>query len=959
MTGSVSAGLVRVATVVNPTELATAVGRVTSNVPFRDPVGATEWVDSVVSEVAFDPATARQILALAAQTAQRCDIFSVVDGMPITTRLTNTIAPAAEVPFPGGDEGMRLTAQIIDALRWNAAMTVAGANKEFDGIGGHIGTFASNADIMGTLLLHFFRGKNHPKGGDHFWNQGHDSPGLYSLAHLQGLLTDEEMARFRREAGYTTPDGKIVIDIAPGVRKGLPSYNHPNGRPELWEHHSVVMGLAGLGSIYQSHCDAWIKAVGLKEAMESRSWVMIGDASSREPEFQADLDIAKTHKLNVKHMVNCNLQGLDGPVDGSGNGQIMQKLEARYRGAGWKVVKVVFGSAWDDLLARDTQGLITDRLMEITDGQWHTYAQRDTAYFRNHFFGKKGSHGAETENPELLALVAELSDDELHQLGWGGHDLTKVYNALKVADETEGPVAVLFRTVKGYKVGNNRDGVMAIHGVKKLTHPDLGPMRDKLHIPLPDEALGDAEHPKYPLWKPASDSPEMVYLKKRRTALAGPVPQRLVVEPPAFDMSVVDSILRGFDTKEFKDGVMSTTVFLNMMWMALMSRPEIGARMPLIAADEMKTFGGEFNAARLGHFHPQGQRYEPADQGKLDKYVEKVMGLILQAGISEAAAIAMFTALATAYATHGLTVLPTFICYSKFLIPHVFSSVWGAADVQARGILAGATAGKTTLNGEGLQHEDGESPLIAHTIPRVRTYDPSLPYEMATILRAAITRTFGEGDRFNEIFYLLMYNETWPVYTRAPGVADADILGGLYLFREADASLHQAKPAQILASGPMFHEAVRAQDLLAAKGIGANLWSATSFSELARDLTRTQRAGWRHMDHEAPVSTVDRLLTNRPGPIIAATDYDSSYPGLISRAAALQGADRFLPLGTEGFGRSDTRAVLRRLFQVDAASIALATMGQMVRRGELAVAEAVAAREEWGIDPDAPHGSAV
>ena len=878
------------------------------------------------------------------------------------TPALNTIHDSQEIPYPGGEESVALALRLANILRWNNAMMVGKANTHHK-VGGHIGTFASNADMAMTLLLHFFHRSTTGGRDDHLWIQGHDSPGYYALLNLFDIVTDDQIDRFRRTAGFIDPTGKIVIDAGEGL--GVTSYPHAIAMPKVWHNRSVVMGCSGSQSIYTAWVDRWLHETGLRTgAHENRGWVILGDASTREPEHQADLDRATKIGARLRHLINVNLQGLDGVADADGNGDLMSVLEARYKGAGWKAIKVIFDHHWDSLLENDPRGLIAQRMAELPDGAIHSLHGKNGAFWRENFFGKSGRGRWENQekNPELADLVSDLSDGELDQLGWGGHDPTKIYNALSEADSHEGPSVVLFRTIKGKGLGR-RQAEMTIHGWKRPSEKDLPDLRDALGAPFTDGELVVSDKSQFPLWKPGKDSPDLSYLSERREALGGIVPQRVVVEPPAIQLSP-EFRERTFGTWLRRDTgtSISTTVALNI-WAALMTHPELGRLFPLVVADELDTYGGNNIGHNAGYFNPEGQHYTPANAAdRLRAIVEGPLGKILGVGISEMGGMAAWTALATAYSRYGLPVVPVFISYAKFLFPHVGSWIWGAGDMQARGFLFSATAGKTTLGTEGEEHADGETPLIAHAMPHVRTFDPALSYEMAALIEAGINAMMGPGDRENKIWHLLMYNEHFPNLPRPAEVTDAMIRQGIYLFstNEGEADLAGRPRVQLLGSGPIFFEAIRAQKILAEQfGVASGVWSLTSASELAREAEDASReALYEPGTSRKPLVT--QLLEARGdhGPVIAATDYLRSWPGLL--ANWIPGG--LTMLGAEGFGFPDTRPVLRRAYGIDAESQVVAALSRLARSGtasNITPSTVVDYMAHHSIDPSRRHPSRI
>lgn len=899
---------------------------------------------------------------------------SPVTGPSIETPHVNTIPPEDQIEYPGGTEAVAHTERLAQIARFIASTMVARSNHE-NKVGGHIGTMDSNADIALILLLHFLKGRANFRVPDVYRGQGHDSPFWYAILRMLGVLTDKNELRFRREVGYIDESGQPVIDE--DKRVGLPSYEHAEGRPDIWTRNSVVMGLGGLSSVWQPVADAWIR--NHHENISERDvWVMLGDAASREPEHQADLDIPVRDKLKVRHLYNINHKGLDGPPDGDGNSNVMRTLERRYAAAGWKVIKVVTDSHWDPLLAKDTEGLVQKRLSELNDGDFQAMVGRDGAFIREYFFNGDG-HGTfdgktyhpAAPNPKLKALVADLTDDEIVQLGWGGHDPIKIFNALKQADEHDGPAVVLFNTVKGLSIGRHAKS-LTVHGVHDFTYADMLAIRDALNAPFSDEELGRPAQPdpadpegkrtlpgteevRFPFWRAEETDPDAIaYLRDKRDELGGVVPQRVIIEPPAIELP--DDIFRSLETRD--SGQLISTTALYMMLNALMTHPALRAHFPVVLADENNTFGGNNNASRLGYFSLQGQLYLPANADRPNEvYRQDPKGQFLPVGISEAAAMAVWGNLATAYADMGVAVIPIFISYSMFLMQHVGSWIWGAQDDQARGILVGGTAGKDTLSFEGTVHQDGNSPLIAHAHPRVRTFDPAFPFDMAAILKNAVRRMYGPdpAKRLNEILYLLTYNEKWPVLGRPQGVTDDMILRGLYTLVGADERLAGQAQATLISSGPILFEALKARDTLQDRfRIGIEVMNATSYGQLAREASAVADHNIEH-PRDPRVPLVTQLLAGRKGPIVASSDYMEELPGLI-RHLVPQG---MIVRGTGGMGKSDTRRVLRRRYKVDAESQVLAVLFGLLQQGTAGITPDVleAYMAECRMDPRRRHPS--
>jgi pyruvate dehydrogenase E1 component len=834
--------------------------------------------------------------------------------LPFTgnTPYINTIPVAKQPPYPGD---RTIERRIKSIVRWNAMALVVRANKKFPGIGGHISTFASSATLYQVGFHHFFRGRG-PGGfsGDLVYFQGHGSPGIYAHAFLEGRIALEQMENFRRE-------------LERGG--GLASYPHPWLMPDFWEFPTVSMGLAPISAIYQAKFNRYLEDRGILRTNGRRVWAFLGDGETDEPETLGAITLAARERLdNLTFVINCNLQRLDGPV--RGNGKIIQELETAFRGAGWNVIKVLWGSDWDPLLERDSTGRLIQRMNEVVDGQLQKYTVEPGNYTRRDFFGKY---------PETLQLVENYTDAQLRTLRRGGHDPAKVYTAFKAAVECKGmPSVILAQTIKGYGLGEAGEGRNVTHQQKKLNDEEIRLFRDRFDIPISDEELHEA-----PFYRPAEDSEEIQYLLERRRALGGPVPSRRVKREPLATPEI--SYFQEF-LESSKLDVSTTMVFVRILTQ-LLKHPEIGRLIVPIVPDEARTFGMESLFRPFGIYSHVGQVYEPVDKGMVLYYREAENGQILEEGITEAGSMASFNAAGTAYATHGVDTIPFFIFYSMFGFQRIGDLIWAAADQRARGFLLGATSGRTTLNGEGLQHEDGHSHVLASTVPNLVTYDPAFAYEIAVIIADGLKRMY--RDREDIFYYITLCNENYSMLGKPEGV-DAGILAGLYKLRPA-AGGNANRKVHLLGSGSLLREALRAQAILAEHyGVAADVWSATSYKELRREALEVERWNLLHPGEEPRKPYVARLFEGEEGPIVAVTDYMKMVPDQIARW--LPG--RFYSLGTDGFGRSDTREALRRFFEVDAESIALAALRQLADRGAIpraAVAQAVA---ELGIDPDKP-----
>jgi pyruvate dehydrogenase E1 component len=873
-----------------------------------DPQETGEWIealDSVASSAG--PLRAAFLLRKLLKRARMLGLGIE----PIQTPYINTLSPEQEPPFPG-DEAMEKRIRRI--IRWNAMAMVSRANKHYPGIGGHLSTYASAAALYEVGFNHFFRGKGHPGGGDQVFFQGHAAPGIYSRAFLEGRLTEEHLEAFRRE---TT-----------GI--GLSSYPHPRRMPDFWEFPTVSMGLGPLNAIYQARFNRYLLHRGLKDTSQQRVWCFMGDGEADEPEALGALHVAANEELdNLIFVVNCNLQRLDGPV--RGNGKIIQELEAVFRGSGWNVIKVILGREWDELLRRDEHGLLLQRLNETVDGWWQRYHAEGGAFMRQHFFGA---------DPRLLALVQHLSDRDIKHLKFGGHDYRKVYAAYKLATETQGrPTAILVKTVKGWTLGQEFEGKNPTHQMKKLNVAQLKAFRDVLHLEIPDSAL-ESEDPPY--FHPGPNSPEVEYLLERRAALGGPLPQRRVqVQVPALPpQDAYQEFLTGSPRE------VSTTMAFVRLLRNLLRDKEFGRYVVPVVPDEARTFGMESLFAEVKIYAPKGQLYEPVDHNLLLAYREAKNGQILEEGITEAGAMASTTAAGTAYATHGLPMVPFYIFYSMFGFQRVGDLVWAFGDSMGRGFLLGATAGRTTLQGEGLQHCDGHSHLLFSVMPNVRAYDPAFAYEVAVIVRDGLQRMVQQGE--DCFYYLTLYNENYP-QPSMPAGAEEGILRGLYLLRGAPEGLPVR--LQLFGSGPILLQVLRAQELLAERfGLGAEVWSVTSYQLLRQEALACERWNRLHPQEPPRIPFITQALQGHPGPIVAATDYLKLLPDMVARFV-----DRpLLPLGTDGFGLSDTRPAARRYFEVDAEHVAAAGLYQLAKLGQLEASRVAQALGELGLDPDAP-----
>ncbi len=832
----------------------------------------------------------------------------------LTTPYINTIPVEEQPPYPGD---LEIERRIRNIIRWNAMAMVVHANKAYPGIGGHISTFASVATLFEVGFNHFFRAASADAPGDQIFFQGHASPGVYARAFLEGRLTERHLLAFRRE-------------FAEGG--GLASYPHPWCMPEFWQFPTVSMGLSPITSIYQARFNRYLRARGLIAHDGGRVWAFLGDGEMDEPEAVGALTLAAREELdNLTWVVNCNLQRLDGPV--RGNGKIIQELEALFRGAGWNVIKVIWGNDWDSLLARDKKGLLVQRMNEVVDGQYQKYTVESGAYIRSHFFGV---------HPELLELVADLTDAKLRKLRRGGHDPEKIYAAYKAATEHRGqPTVILAKTIKGYGLGEAGEGRNVTHQQKKLNEKELRSFRDRLGIPISDAELAET-----PFYKPPNDSEEIEYLLERRRALGGFVPSRskqLVSLPPP-PRSIFEEYYQGSGTRE-----VATTMVLVRLLRQLMNDRELGRLIVPIVADEARTFGMDALFRKFGIYSPKGQLYEPVDSDVVAFYREATDGQLLEEGITEAGAMASFQAAGTAYSTHGVNTIPFFFFYSMFGFQRIGDLIWQNADARGKGFLIGATSGRTTLAGEGLQHQDGHSHVLASTVPTVRAYDPAFAYELATIVEDGLQRMY--SNREDCFYYITVTNELYR-HPPMPEGAREGILRGCYKLQAAD-PVGDWPHVHLFASGAILREAWRAQDLLAERQVAAHVWSVTSWTELRRDALACRRWNMLHPLSPQRQSYLEQLLAEEPYPVVAVSDYMK----VLGDALAPFVPNGLFALGTDGFGRSDERKALRRYFEVDAECIAVAALALLAERGALSPEAVAQAIEDFGIDPEKPDPS--
>jgi pyruvate dehydrogenase E1 component len=886
--------------------------------PDADPTETAEWLDSLDAVVeTHGKNRARYLLSRLLERAHEAQVSFPAT---VSTPYVNSIAREHEPWFPGDEHIER---RIRAYIRWNAAVMVVRANSNAEGIGGHLSSYASSASLYEVGFNHFFRGKDHGTAGDHIYFQGHAAPGIYARAFLEGRLDENDLDHFRREIGR---EGK-----------GLSSYPHPRLMPEFWEFPTVSMGLGPITALYQARFNRYLQNRQIEDTSQSRVWAFLGDGECDEPETLGSISLAaREHLDNLTFVVNCNLQRLDGPV--RGNGKIIQELEATFRGAGWNVIKVVWGSRWDELLANDHDSVLLNKMNATVDGEFQRYIVEDGNYIRENFFGP---------DPRLREMVSHLSDEQLRTLPRGGHDYRKLYAAFKAATENLGsgrPTAILCKTVKGWTLGHDIEGRNATHQIKKMTDEQLRTLRDTLHLEeeIPDSALLADEPPYY---RPPHDSVEYQYMMERRRTLGGSVPRRSTAvrkpitlpDPQAF--------------AEFNSGsgeqAVSTTMGFTRLLRNLARDKAFGSRVVPIIPDEGRTFGMDALFPELKIYASQGQKYEPVDHKLLLSYTESSSGQILEEGITEAGSMASFIAAGTSYAVHGVPMVPFYTFYSMFGFQRVGDLIWQAADSRARGFLMGATAGRTTLLGEGLQHQDGHSLLLAGTIPFCQVYDPSFAYEVATIIKHGIERMYGNNPE-DVFYYLTLYNENYqmPVRPSTPTI-EQDIMNGLYKWSEAKPAQHKAT---ILFSGSA-HAAARAaaEELHAHFDVSAELWSATSYKTLREEAVVTERWNRLHPTETPRVPRVTQLLSESSGPIVAVTDFVRSVPEQIGRYV---GARTFTPLGTDGMGRSDTREALRDHFEVDMPHVVVTVLHELALSGQISKSVVAEAITRYGIQTE-------
>ncbi|NAW52962.1 pyruvate dehydrogenase (acetyl-transferring), homodimeric type [Vibrio sp. V41_P2S12T139] len=872
-----------------------------------DALETQEWLQALESVVREEGLERAQFLLEQVLDKARLDGVDMPTG--ITTNYINTIPADQEPAYPGDTT---LERRIRSIIRWNAIMIVLRASKKDLELGGHMASFQSSAAFYETCFNHFFRAPNEKDGGDLVYYQGHISPGIYSRAFVEGRLTEEQLDNFRQEV-----DGK-----------GIPSYPHPKLMPEFWQFPTVSMGLGPIASIYQARFLKYLEGRGLKDTSEQRVYAFLGDGEMDEPESRGAISFAAREKLdNLCFLINCNLQRLDGPV--MGNGKIIQELEGLFKGAGWNVVKVIWGNNWDSLLAKDTTGKLLQLMNETIDGDYQTFKSKDGAYVREHFFGKY---------PETAALVADMTDDEIFALKRGGHESSKLYAAYKNAAETKGrPTVILAKTVKGYGMGEAAEGKNIAHQVKKMDMTHVLHLRDRLGLQdiLTDEAVKEL-----PYLKLEEGSKEYEYLHARRKALHGYTPQRL----PKFTQEFIVPELEEFKPllEEQKRDISSTMAFVRAL-NVLLKNKNIGKNIVPIIADEARTFGMEGLFRQIGIYNPHGQTYTPEDRGVVSYYKEATSGQVLQEGINELGAMSSWVAAATSYSTNDLPMIPFYIYYSMFGFQRVGDMAWMAGDQQARGFLLGATAGRTTLNGEGLQHEDGHSHILAGTVPNCISYDPTFAYEVAVIMQDGIRRMYGP-EQENVFYYLTLMNENYAMPAMPEG-AEEGIRKGIY---KLETYTGDKAKVQLMSSGTIMNEVRKAAQILSEDyGVASDVYSVTSFNELTRDGQDAERFNMLHPEAEEKVPYIQTVMGTEPA--IAATDYMKNYA---EQVRAYIPAESFKVLGTDGFGRSDSRENLRRHFEVNAGYVVVAALTELAKRGEVEKSVVAEAIKKFDIDTE-------
>ncbi|MBN9229289.1 MAG: pyruvate dehydrogenase (acetyl-transferring), homodimeric type [Legionella sp.] len=871
-----------------------------------DPIETREWLDALQAVLASDGS--ERAAYLLQELINKANAEGVNLSSSLNTPYRNTIKPLEEKQIPP-DEGM--SKRISALIRWNAVAMVLRAGKYAPELGGHIASYASSASLYEVGFNHFFKGANDPSGGDLLYIQGHSAPGIYARAFLEGRLSEQQLSYFRQE---------VEVD-------GLSSYPHPWLMQDFWQFPTVSMGLGPLQAIYQARFLKYLENRGLIQAKGRKVWAFLGDGETDEPESLGALSIAAREKLdNLIFVINCNLQRLDGPV--RGNGKIIQELERVFRGAGWNVIKVIWGGRWDPLLAQDKEGWLQKRMEECVDGEYQAYKANDGAYVRQHFFN---------QYPELKKMVENYTDDDIWRLNRGGHDSQKIYAAYAQAlEHTGSPTVILAKTIKGYGMGAAGEGQNITHQQKKMTVEQLAAFRDRFSIPISDDQIAEI-----PFYKPAEDSPEIKYIKKQRELLGGYLPARRasteILNVP--ELEEFSGVLKGLGERE----ISTTMAFVRILGMLLKNK-EINSRIVPIVPDECRTFGMEGLFRQIGIYSPVGQLYTPVDHEQVMFYREATDGQILEEGINEAGAFCSWMAAATSYSSNNLTMIPFYIYYSMFGFQRIGDLAWAAGDMQARGFLLGGTAGRTTLAGEGLQHQDGHSHIMASTIPNCVSYDPTYAYELAVIIQNGLYRMYEKQE--NIFYYITVMNENY-THPDMPAGVEEGIIRGMYLLRENKqrGKMH----VQLMGCGTILREVLKAEQMLLDDyGVTADVWSVTSFNELRREGLAIERFNLMHPAEESRESYVTQQLKDRPGPVIAATDYMRIFADQIR--PYVPGA--YVTLGTDGYGRSDTRERLRHFFEVDAKYIVLATLNALAQEGSIDKSKVADAFERYSINPE-------
>lgn len=877
-----------------------------------DEVETREWLDALEAVIEREgPERAQYLLEQLIDKTRRTGGFIPFSA---NTAYVNTIATSLEERCPGN---LEYEERLRSWMRWNAMAMVVKTNRGEGDLGGHISSFQSLANMLGIGFNHFWKGPDHPKGHDLLFIQGHSSPGIYARAYLEGRISEDQLNNFRREV-----DGN-----------GLSSYPHPKLMPDFWQFPTVSMGLGPLMAIYQARFLKYMHARGLADTEERKVWAFCGDGEMDEPESMGAIGLAAREKLdNLVFVVNCNLQRLDGPV--RGNGKIIQELESDFRGAGWNVIKVIWGSYWDPLLAKDKDGILQRVMMETVDGEYQNYKANDGAYVRKHFFGK---------HPKLLEMVSRMTDDDIWRLNRGGHDPHKIYAAFSAASQHKGqPTVILVKTIKGYGMGKAAEGRNTAHQTKKLDDMTIHEFRDRFGIPIPDEKLQDI-----PFYKPADDAPEMKYLHERRQALGGYLPVRRMKADEKLAVPELDVFAPVLEPTAEGREISTTQAYVRCLTQLLRDK-ELGSRVVPILVDEARTFGMEGLFRQIGIYSVEPQKYEPVDRDQVMYYREDVKGQILQEGINEAGGMSSWVAAATSYSTNNRIMIPFYIYYSMFGLQRVGDLAWAAGDMRARGFLLGGTAGRTTLNGEGLQHEDGHSHILASVIPNCVSYDPTFSHEVAVIIHSGLKRMVANQE--DVFFYITLMNENYP----HPGLkkgTEEQILKGMYLLQEADKSAKNR--VQLLGSGTILREVMAAAEMLQKDfGVAADVWSCPSFTELRRDGMECERFNLLNPTAPKRKSFVETQLAGHEGPVVAATDYMRIFSDQIR--PYMPAGRRYITLGTDGYGRSDTRGKLREFFEVDRRYVALAALRALSDEGKLNISVVQDAIKKYGINTERP-----